>query len=161
MQEVSIKEILSSKKFYKRIEPKGFRFYCVSCKRERRLAPPARVGSLKFFGQVLLSTLALSAITYPWLHFKGIFAWLVPVGLTLEVVYRLRMRKALICPDCEFDPILYMSDRKAAAQQVEEAWKRKFEKAGIPFPEKKKSSLARSVLDGASTSNVNQGHGNQ
>ncbi len=120
-----------------------FRFYCVGCKRERWQSPPAKAGSLKFFSQIAITTAFFSAMFWPWMGFKGVLAFLVPVGLVMEVAYRLKMRGSVACPDCGFDPILYLSDRKKAVRQVEEAWRKKFEEKGIPFPEKPKRSGVR------------------
>lgn len=123
---------------YKKAQHQGFKFYCVSCNRERRQAPPSKVGSLRFFGHIILTTLFLTVLAYPWLHWKGFFAFSIPVGLVFEGIYRMKMRASLVCPDCNFDPILYMVDRDKAVRQVEETWRKKFEQSGIPYPERKK-----------------------
>ncbi len=124
-----------------RSEP--FRFFCASCKRERWQSPPAKAGSLKFFAHVAITTAFFSALFWPWMGFKGLLAFLVPVGLVLEAMYRLKMRSAVVCPDCGFDPILYLSDRKKAVRRVEQAWRKKFEEKGLPYPEKTKVSRER------------------
>jgi hypothetical protein len=121
----------------------GFKFFCVSCKRERRQAPPARVGSPRFFFHVAISTAFFSLLSWPWMGVKGVFAFLIPVGLVMEIVYRLKMRAALVCPDCQFDPILYLSDQEKAVKRVEDAWRKKFEQKGIPFPQSSKPSPRR------------------
>ena len=123
---------------WKKIENAGFRFYCVGCNRERRLAPPAKVGSLKFNAHILITTLFFSMITFPIFHFKGPLFFLIPVGLVFEAVYRIKMRSSLVCPDCSFDPILYLVDREKATRQVEEVWRKKFEEKGFPYPEQKR-----------------------
>lgn len=115
-----------------------FKFYCVGCNRERRQAPPSRVGSAQFFAHIAITTLFMTVLTYPWFHWKGFFAFLIPVGLVFEAIYRMKMRASLVCPDCNFDPILYMVDRDKAVRQVEDTWRKKFETNGIPYPEKKK-----------------------
>ena len=136
------------REWLKKAEADGFRFYCVSCKRQRLLSPPARVGSSRFFAQVLITTGFFTALAWPWMGAKGFLAFLLPVGLFLETAYRLKMRQSMVCPDCSFDPILYLIDRKKAALQVEEAWKKKFEEKGIPFPTKPSTSAAtRRPLD--------------
>ncbi len=117
----------------------NFKFYCVGCNRERMQAVPAKVGSARFFVHILVTTCFLSVFTWPWLHFKGIFALVIPVGLAMEAFYRMKMRAALVCPDCHFDPILYMSDRETAVRHVEEAWRKKFAEKGLPYPERKKT----------------------
>ena len=122
---------------WKKIAAAGFRFYCVGCNRERRLSPPPKPGSTKFMVQILITTAFFTLLTYPWLNFKGLGFFIIPVGLVFEAFYRMKMRGALVCPDCSFDPILYLVDRDKAVRQVEAAWRKKFEENGIPFPDKK------------------------
>jgi hypothetical protein len=121
---------------WKKIEETGFKFYCVGCNRERRIHPPARIGSALFYLQILITTASLSVAAYPWLGFKAFAFLVIPVGIAFEVFYRMKMRAAMVCPDCEFDPILYLVDRKKAAHQVERVWRKKFEQRGLPYPEK-------------------------
>ena len=133
-------DLLSAKQIYKKIEKQGFKFYCVGCNRERRQALPARLGSFRFFMHMILTTGFLSLLTWHWLHWKGIFAFVIPVGLVFEALARMKVRYSLVCPDCHFDPILYLSDRPKALRQVEEAWRAKFAEKNLPFPESRKSS---------------------
>ena len=121
---------------WKKIEQAGFKFYCVGCNRERRLNPPARIGSPLFYFQILLSTAILTVITYPWFGLKGVALFVIPVGMVFETLYRMKMRAAIVCPDCEFDPVLYLVDKKKAAQQVEQVWRKKFEQRGLEYPDK-------------------------
>lgn len=121
---------------WKKIERAGFKFYCVGCNRERRIHPPAKIGSPRFFSQILLTTMFLGLVTWPWLGFKGFVFFVIPVGVVFEFFYRMKMRGLLVCPDCEFDPILYLVDRKKAAHQVEQVWRKKFEQKGVPYPDK-------------------------
>ena len=72
---------------------------------------------------------------------KGFRVLAVPVGLFFEAFYRLKMRAALVCRECKFDPILYLVDRGKAVQQVELRWREKFEEKGIPYPEKKRARV--------------------
>ena len=116
-----------------------FKFYCVGCNRERRQAMPAKVGSVRFFAQIAVTTCFLSILTWPWLHMKGVFALVIPVGLAMEAFSRMKMRDALVCPDCSFDPTLYLSDRETAVHHVDEAWRKKFAEKGLPYPEPKKT----------------------
>jgi hypothetical protein len=127
----------SIQSFWKKIEAAGFKFYCVSCSKERRVSPPAKIGSLKFFGHILISTAFATLLTWHWLNWKGFVFFAIPVGLVFETVYRLKMRATLVCPDCSFDPILYLVNRDQAVAQVEQAWRKKFEEKGLPYPEKK------------------------
>ena len=118
-------------------------FFCVGCNRERHLSAPARVGSPRFFIHILITTAFCTLITWPWLGLKGAAFFLIPVGLTFEAVYRLKLRADLICPDCSFDPTLYLSNPDKAVRQVEDTWKKKYEEKGIPYPETKKSFRAK------------------
>ena len=130
-------DFIHVQRIYKRIESQGFKFFCVGCNRERRQTWPAGVGSAKFFLHILLTTAFLSVLSWPWFHVKGLFAYLIPVALGFEAFYRIKMRTALVCPDCHFDPLLYLSDRPAALRQVEEAWRAKFAEKNLPFPERR------------------------
>ena len=121
---------------WKKIEKTGFKFYCVGCNRERRIHPPAIIGSSLFYVQILITTAILTLATYPWLGLKGFAFMVIPVGIAFESFYRLKMRAAMVCPDCEFDPTLYLVDRKKATHQVELVWRKKFEQRGFPYPEK-------------------------
>lgn len=121
---------------WKKIEESGFKFYCVGCNKERRIHPPAKIGSKLFNAQILITSFIFTFATYPWLGFKGFAFFVIPVGIGFEAFYRMKMRAAIVCPDCEFDPILYLVDRKKAAHQVERVWRKKFEQRGFPYPEK-------------------------
>jgi hypothetical protein len=136
---------------WKKIEQSGFKFYCVGCNRERRIHPPAKIGSMKFYAQILITTALFTSITYPWFGFKGFALFVIPVGIAFEVIYRMKMRAAIVCPDCDFDPILYLVDRKKAAQQVEQVWRKKFEQRGFVYPEKIPQNQPSSLksLDGS------------
>lgn len=126
----------SNGNLWKKIEASGFKFFCVGCNRERRIQPPAKIGSGLFYAQILITTLALTFATYPWFGFKGFAFFVIPVGIAFEAFYRMKMRAAMVCPDCEFDPILYLVDRKKAAHQVEKVWRKKFEQRGFSYPDK-------------------------
>lgn len=121
---------------WKKIEKNGFKFFCVGCNRERRIHPPAIIGSTLFYIQIIITTAIFTMATYPWLGLKGFAFMVIPVGIAFEVFYRIKMRAAMVCPDCEFDPILYLVDRKKATHQVEQVWRKKFEQRGFPYPEK-------------------------
>ena len=126
-------------KIYKELArgPKlGVKFYCVGCNRERRQSPPALAGSRKFYSHILITTAFISLFFWPIMHWKGLFAFVIPVGLFFEALYRIRMRSALMCPDCGFDPILFLSDRPKALSQVEAAWRKKFLEKNLEYPER-------------------------
>jgi hypothetical protein len=148
--------------YLKNLERQQYRFFCVSCKKERHLSPPARIGSPLFFVQMMLTTAFCALLAWPWMGWKGALAFLIPVGLIFEVGTRLKMRSILVCPDCQFDPILYLVNREKAVAEVEAAWKKKFEEKGLIYPERRSQKVPRRrSLDLVMTSGVNQGHGNQ
>jgi hypothetical protein len=120
------------------------------------------VGSPAFFLHVAIATAFFSLLFWPLMGFKGLFAFVIPVGLVMETVYRLKMRALLECPDCGFDPILYLSDQKKAVRQVEESWRKKYSEKGIPFPENPGTSrVSGRALDLRDGSGVSQRHVNQ
>ena len=131
------------KTVWKKIEAQNFKFYCVGCHKERRIAAPSMAGSPQFFLHIALATIFFSLLTWPLLHWKGLMVLLIPVAIVFETIYRLKMRSALICPECTFDPILYLVDREKAVRQVDQAWRKKFEEKGIPYPEKKRMRVPR------------------
>jgi hypothetical protein len=152
----------SVRSYLKNLELQKYRFFCVSCKKERHLAPPARIGSPRFFVQIAITTAFCALLTWPWMGWKGALAFLIPVGLVFEAGYRLKMRASLVCPDCKFDPILYLVNRERAVAEVEAAWRKKFEEKGLTYPVRKtQKGVPRRSLDLVMTSGVNQGHGNQ
>jgi hypothetical protein len=126
-----------SKTLWRQIEQSGFKFYCVGCNRERLLSSPAKLGSARFWFHVSVATAFMTALSWKWLAWKGGVAWFIPMAILFEVLYRVRMRAALVCPDCQFDPILFLVDRKKAVRQVEAAWRQRFETKGLPFPDRK------------------------
>ena len=54
--------------------------------------------------------------------------------MCFEGYYRSRVRIALSCPHCGFDPYLYLTDVKRARQEIEAYWRKKFAEKGIPYP---------------------------
>lgn len=136
------------KSYVSKLEKTGFRFFCVGCHRERLLSVPAKVGSFQFYLHSLVATGFLMIVTWPIFNWKGL-VWAVPVLLVMEFVYRIKLRSVLVCPDCKFDPILYLVDRDKAVRQVDEAWRKKFEIQGIPYPERRKSRIKNTTLDGS------------
>ncbi len=141
----------ASESLWKKIEQSGFKFYCVGCNRERRVHPPAKIGSALFYAQILITTALFTAMTYPWFGFKGFALFVIPVGMVFEAIYRMKMRAAIVCPDCDFDPILYLVDKKKATRQVEQVWRKKFEQRGLVYPEKNPPKAGSPVigLDGS------------
>ncbi len=78
--------------------------------------------------------------TWHWFDWKGIVSF-VPFWAVFEVFYRTRMRAALVCDQCGFDPVLYLVDVKKAREQVELHYRKLFADKGIPYPEKTPPTL--------------------
>jgi hypothetical protein len=109
-------------------------FYCPQCKIPRRVPYRSKPG-LKHFSQIGLTAAVVTLATWPWFAWKGAVAFL-PLWIVFEVLYRSRVRAALSCEQCGFDPILYLADVKSARREIEAHWKKKFEEKGIPYPDK-------------------------
>jgi hypothetical protein len=73
--------------------------------------------------------------TWPWFGWKGIVS-ILPFWSVFEFIYRWRMRAALGCPYCGFDPYLFLIDEDWAKREVETHWRKKYSDRGIPYPEK-------------------------
>jgi hypothetical protein len=110
-------------------------FYCPQCKIPRRVPYRSTPGGFKHFAQIGLTAAVVTLATWPWFEWKGAVAFL-PLWIVFEVLYRSRVRAALNCEQCGFDPILYLADVKSARREIEAHWKRKFEEKGIPYPDK-------------------------
>jgi hypothetical protein len=92
--------------------------FCALCRSPRKLRY-ARYLSSKNYLQILVLTLVVSAILYPWLEFKGVYSLPIVWGL-FESIHKSLYRKDLKCPHCGFDPKWYKKDVKLARQKVEE-----------------------------------------
>ena len=107
-------------------------FYCPQCKIPRRVPYRPRPG-LKHYAQIGLTALVFTLLTWNWFSWKGIVAF-IPIWTVFEAIYRSRVRAALSCENCGFDPILYLVDTKRARREIESHWQKKFEERGIPYP---------------------------
>lgn len=109
-----------------------FQFYCPLCRSLRRIsqAPQPR---LRHFIQIGITTAFLMLLSWPWIAWKGVVAYL-PLWIGFEMIYRSRIRAAVVCDQCGFDPFLYLVDIKKTRTEVEKHWRDKFEKKGIPYP---------------------------
>jgi hypothetical protein len=123
-------------------------FYCPQCKIPRRVPYRSAPGGFKHFSQIGLTAAVVTLGTWRWFEWKGAVAFL-PIWIVFEVLYRSRVRAALNCEQCGFDPILYLADVKSARREIEAHWKRKFEEKGIPYPDK--NQIKEQVLQEASS----------
>jgi len=111
-----------------------FAFFCPLCRVERKLPNHPNPWTPRFILQIALCTAVFTLASSPWLEFKGWVAF-VPFWMLFEIVFRLRMRSKLLCDQCGFDPVLYLSDVQKARQEVEAHWRKVFEQKGIPYPQ--------------------------
>lgn len=114
---------------------KYWTYLCPHCRSERRLPERPAPGSLKNLARIALTTVFFTTVGWPIFGLKGLFAFF-PFWAVFELVYRLRTRAALACPNCGFDPFLFMDDVSRAKTEVEAFWRAKFKEKGIPYPEK-------------------------
>lgn len=83
--------------------------------------------------RVVITTGIVTLALYPWLSWKGVVS-IVPLWAAFEVFYRGRVRAQLACPECGFDPYLYMVDRRKAREAMEVFWRTRLEARGLPYP---------------------------
>jgi hypothetical protein len=115
------------------IHVQGWDFYCPNCSTPRRVPYRPRPGNANHFLQAGLITAVLTLMTWPWFEIKGV-VWFLPVWLVYETVYRIRLRAALACSNCGFDPYLYLTDINRARSAIDSHWRTKFQERGLPFP---------------------------
>ena len=87
----------------------------------------------KHFVQIGLTTVVFTMLTWNWLGWKGMVAF-VPIWAIFETFFRIKLRAALTCYYCGFDPYLYLQDDEKARTAIEQFWRRRFSEKGIPFP---------------------------
>jgi hypothetical protein len=124
------------KVFWKDRATKPYSFICPLCTSPRKIPYQPRP-TARHFVQMGLTAAFFTLVTWPVFAWKG-FVSFIPLWTIFEILYRGRVRAALHCPHCGFDPYLYMVDVKRARTEVETHWRKKFEEKGIPFPEKPK-----------------------
>ncbi len=123
-------------------------FLCPLCKGPRRVPFRPRPGGFKQVSQVVLTALFFTVVTWSFFGWKGIIS-IVPFWTIFESVYRWRTRVALACPQCGFDPYLFLLDVKVAGKEVDAHWRKKFADKGVPYPEKTLPSAHRLALQAA------------
>lgn len=115
--------------------PHLWSFICPLCKEARKVPFRPNLGILQIF-QIFLTSVVFSLLFWPWFHWKGI-VFFIPCWMIYEGIYRWRMRGALYCSKCGFDPYLFMIDHEWAREEVDSYWRKKLSDKGIPYPEKK------------------------
>lgn len=86
--------------------------------------------------QIGLTSVVFMLATWNWFEWKGIVSF-VPFWAIFEVIYRAKVRAAIVCQECGFDPVAYHVDMPRARSLVDAHWRKKFADKGIPYPEKK------------------------
>ncbi len=108
-------------------------FFCPHCRIERRLATRPNPWQPKYVFQIGLTSMVISLALWPLMGAKGLVSF-VPLWAVFETVFRLRARALLVCPECGFDPFLYLQDVKKARAQVEARMRDRFKERGLPWP---------------------------
>lgn len=132
--ERKIKARLRWKTLWRDRQSRVWSFYCPNCRSSRRL-PNRTSPSLRHYIQIGLTSAFFTLLTWPWFNWKG-FVSFIPMWMIFETLHRARVRVALYCSNCGFDPYLYLQDVTAARKEVETYWRKKFADKGIPYPEK-------------------------
>jgi len=136
-------DFLQKKSMWKEKSRPIWSFYCPLCKAPRRVPYRPKPGGLRQVGQVFLTAAFFTLLTWKWFAWKGIVSF-IPFWTIFEVVYRTRLRAALGCVQCGFDPYLFMRDVDLARAEVESHWRKKFEEKGIPYTPKNTPKSAAS-----------------
>jgi hypothetical protein len=110
-----------------------WQFYCPLCRGPRRVPYRPRPGGARQISQVAMTAVFFTLVTWSWFGWKGMVSF-IPFWTIFEAVYRSRVRAALGCPQCGFDPYLYLVDVGRARSEIEGHWKKKFAEKGIPYP---------------------------
>ena len=127
----------ASKSIWRERYTKDFSFYCPMCTSPRRIGMHPRPGRPIHFAQVGITAIFLTLITahfLPWIGWKAIVCF-VPLWIGFETIYRAKVRAAVACGQCGFDPALYLVEPGKARHAIREHWRKRFEEKGIPFPE--------------------------
>jgi hypothetical protein len=112
--------------------PGAWSFYCPLCKIARRM-PCRPKPTRRHYLQIGLTSVFFALVSWPLFGMKGLVSF-IPLWICFEVAYRARVRAALSCRNCGFDPYLFLVDVNRAKAEVKSHWRKKFEVAGIPYP---------------------------
>lgn len=129
---------LKIKSFWKEKRTDLWSFYCPLCTSPRKVSYRPQPGGAWQVAQVASTAVFFTLVCWSYFSWKGLISFF-PFWTLFEIIYRARVRAALNCPHCGFDPYLYLTDVPKARQEVENHWRKKFAEKGIPFPEKNPS----------------------
>lgn len=96
-------------------------FFCPLCRTERVFTVGPRLTFMNYV-QILLTTIFLTTLLFPFVQFKGLFAFFIVWG-SFEFVRRSLFKKEIPCPHCGFDASWYKRDVKKARELVETFWR--------------------------------------
>jgi len=116
-----LKTHLFKQRVWKESPNQAFTFYCPLCMASRRIPMHPKAGQPIHFVRIALLTLVFTLLTWEWFGPKGLVAF-VPFWIIFEVLYRAKVRGALACKKCGFDPALYLVDTQKARVAVQEHW---------------------------------------
>ena len=134
IKSLDLKDFKKAKVYWKDKASGSWSFLCPLCASARKI-PCQPNPTFKHLVQITLTAAFFTLVAWPWLSWKG-FVSFVPLWMVFEVLYRGRVRAAMYCDHCGFDPYLYLVDVKRARAEVESHWRKKFAEKGVPYPEK-------------------------
>lgn len=110
-------------------------FFCPLCKGSRKVPFRSKLAAIQFF-RFGLTAVVFTMVFWNFFHLKGLYSVFLFWAI-FDAAYWWRLRAALPCPQCGFDPYLFLIDEKWAKKEVEAHWRKKFAEKGIPYPERK------------------------
>ncbi len=127
-------DLVKVKSFWRDRGAQPWSFLCPHCSAPRKMGFQPRP-TRRHFAQIAMTAVFFTYLTWSWFTWKGIIAF-VPMWTIFEVVHRTRVRGALPCQQCGFDPYLYLTDVKRARAEIESHWRKKFAEKNVPYPER-------------------------
>ncbi len=101
-----------------------WRYFCPFCGAPRRLVGSGPRVQRRHVVQVALTSAVAASLLWPLLQWRGLFLFF-PFWMVFEVFHRLRVRAQLECPQCGFDPALFLADQQRARLQMRAFWEKK------------------------------------
>ncbi len=120
-------------------------FICPLCEATRKVPFRPKPEGFRQVFQVVLTSIIFMLVSWKWMNWKGIVSFF-PFWMVFETVYRWKIRAALSCPQCGFDPYLFLVNEKWARREVDAYWRKKFADKGIAYPESGGPSVAKAPL---------------
>jgi hypothetical protein len=90
--------------------------FCAFCGSERKVYQQKHVNWFELTMVAILSNVIMWTV---WQEVDQRVSYIFLFGLlVMEIFVQLRRRMSLVCSDCGFDPVIYLRNPQAAAQQV-------------------------------------------